>query len=465
MRQLASTDRYIPALCDFVAEVDYSVAAPREVTREELKAYLRERLRLYPNAINWRLSKIDTKAFRLRMRKGGALIITLDSEFPPTQQAPGVFLDERAVLSFYASACATQPEQRRLLERVFDTDARLRCGYGRSLLALARHMTVTRSCCVDSEAMVCRIDRLIHALRSAYLRLSVRQGTFWPPRESFTAASGVFEALLELPLTIEDRIWVVKGLAILAAAAAEYDLAVSLCPLQHPQNRRDRVKELPDFDRALQRPLSQTSCERPELDVKEAVRLAGRLGIKGVHSIKYSAAAFGLYGYLEVMFGQHGRLIVRLDGSLAVHAVFDCRRSLKTYLRDARIDPQILTALKHYYHKPQNRALLKRYDRNLSAILKAFSDLSLSGPLNSSQQRAVKRSLKLLVSAKRKLLAGLVPDLLLVYQRISDNIEQIQDHHQELNAPQRNLLSFLYDRLLTEGVEACLAVAVLDCCR
>ncbi len=464
MRQLASIDRYIPTLCDFVAEADHSAAASREVTPEEMKTYLQERLRLYPNAINWRLSKIDTKAFRLRMRKGGMLIITLDAEFPPTEQAPGVFLDERAVLSFYTSACATQPEQRRLLERVFDTDARLRCGYGRSLLALARHMTVTRSCCVDSEAMVCRIDRLIHTLRSAYLRLSVRQGEFLPPRESFTAASRVFEALLELPLTIEDRLWVGKGLGVLAAAAAEYDLAVSLCPLQNPQHRRDRV-EMPDFDRALQRPLSQTSCERPELDVKEAVRLAGRLGIKGVHSIKYAAAAFGLYGYLEVVFGQRGRLIVQLDGNLAVHVVFDCRRSLRTYLQNARIDPQILTALKRYYHKPQNRALLKCYDRNLSAILKAFSDLSLSGSLNGSQQRAVKRSLKLLLSARRKLLVGLVPDLLLVYQKISDNIEQIQDHHQELNAPQRNLLSLLYDRLLTEGVEVCLAIAVLDCCR
>lgn len=462
-RQLNYTDRFTPALCDFVAQEDDSLVTTCEVTQDELKRYLQERLRLHSSAIDWRSSRIGTEVLRLRMRRGGNLIITL-KEFPPKEQVPGIFLDEQAVISFYTAAGASWPEQHRLLEQVFDTDSRLRCGYGRSLLALARHMTVTRSCCVDSENMVCMIDRLVYTLRSAYLRLSVGQGAFLPPRESFAATSRVFKALLELPLTIEDRLWIEKGLKVLAAAAAEYDLAVSFCPLQNPQRRRARVRELPDFDRALQRPLSETSCERPELDVKEAVRLAGRLGIKGVHSIKYSAAAFGLYGYLEIYFGRCGKLIIQLDGSLAVHVVFDSRRSFKTYLQDAQIDQQTLVALKRYYHRPQNRTLLKLYDRNLSSILKAFSDL-LQGTLNSSQQRAVRRSLNLLAGARRTLLAGLVPNLLVVYQRLSDNIEQIQDYHQGLSAVERRLLSFLYDRIMIEGVEMCLAIPVLSCHR
>lgn len=461
-RQLASIDRFTPALCDFMTQDDHSLVTACEVTQDELKTYLQERLRLYPNAIDWRLSRISRHAFRLRMRGGGILIVTFDGEFPAIGKVPGVFLDEQAVISFYTLVCTGQLENYSLLERIFDTDTRLRCGYGRSLLALARHMTVTRSCCVESEAMVCMIDRLIYILRSAYLRLSVGQGAFLTPRETFAAASRVFKAVLDLPLTIEDRLWVEKGLRELAAAAAEYDLAVLLCPLQNPQLKRAKMRELPDFDKALQRPLSQTSCERPELDIKEAVRLAGRLGIKGVHRIRYSAAAFGLYGYLEVYFGQRGRLIVQLDGSLAVHTIFDSRRSLKAYLRDAQIDQQTLTALKHYYHRPQNRALLKHYDRNLSSILRTFSELSLLGTLNSSQYRAVRRSLTLLAGARRTLLAGLVPNLLLVYQRLSDNMEQLQDYHQQFNAPQRKLMYYLYDRLLTEGIEMCLAIPVLD---
>lgn len=359
---------------------------------------------------------------------------------------PRIFLDEQGVLSFYRWVSLSSSEPNR---KLFEYDSRLRQGYARSILLLARHLSNIPECCKSSERLFCLLDHTLGLLRSTYERLSANTGTAASSRVVFSTVSNFLRTLLEHDLTVNDKVWVRCGLRILALAAAEYDIAVAL---GSPRIVSRRGKPLADYQIALH------TVNRLQYDLAEVAVLLEQVGISPSDTRCFSAP-LARSSYIEATFGLRGKLILQLEGRIINCALFDTTASLKEYLSSAELPADVLDSLRDFYMQSKNRIMLRDYSDSLESFSQACQVIARDR-LNCSQLRALDR-LSSLLQNTRKLCLNNVPNILLVYQRISDSLEQILDNHQRLDSKSRRLVLHLFESNLLEGVQRYVILPIL----
>lgn len=450
---------------------------PKEFFQGAVEDYLRNTLNLPANiarSIRETLTVNSANVLQseqLQFPGGGMATFFNTGGFPATSTAtlPRAAFDRKGVLAFYKSAGSLTDAQLRSVQNLYAGDLVSRKNYAANLANLGRALSGIKGAGELNRGTERVIDSTINKLRQAYNTLSDVNAPAADPRAIYAEVAETLSKLDNRSLNSTQRAMLGTALDILGISASNYDTnrvpvaGTAGTPAPAPVTAAQATAAgypLTAFDTAIKTPLTPAQANPAAVFGADVAKYLQSIGLDvDASKVTYQVNSADKLQFINVPLGNSRSLTVFFNNGFPVAGpannpmtAFSSTTGARQFLDVARNDAATQTRLESYYANPANAARRTNYNTNLSNLKSAFQQIAQEGRLPKDIEGFVNDSIKALEAAQADLASGKLPNVLGVYQRIGDNLDEIVKRSNRLNGEQRDTLDVLNGSLLPVGI-------------